>query len=83
MKNVLNAGIKRREPLRPFAPSILEERTAETPPRCTRSFALQVYPIRPAKRAEIPAVTHVDGSGRLHTVSRRPSPRDSRLIETF
>jgi carbamoyltransferase len=84
MKDVLNARIKRREPFRPFAPSILEERTAEY---FTESypvpFMLQVYPIRPDRRAEIPAVTHVDGSGRLQTVSRRSNPRYYHLIEAF
>ena len=84
MKDILNARIKRREPFRPFAPSILEERTAEY---FTESypvpFMLQVYPICPEKRAEIPAVTHVDGSGRLQTVSRSSNPLYYRLIETF
>ena len=84
MKDILNARIKRREPFRPFAPSILEERTAEY---FTESypvpFMLQVYPIRPEKRSEIPAVTHVDGSGRLQTVNRASNPRYYRLIEAF
>jgi carbamoyltransferase len=44
---------------------------------------IQVYPVRPEKRAIIPAVTHVDGSGRLQTVSRDANPRYWRLIEAF
>ena len=46
-------------------------------------FMIQVYPVRPEKRATIPAVTHVDGSGRLQTVSRDTNPRYWRLIDAF
>src|SRR5271157_3692661 len=46
-------------------------------------FMMQVFQIREEKRAAIPAVTHVDGSGRLQTVSRRTNPRYARLIEAF
>jgi carbamoyltransferase len=84
MKDVLNQRIKKREPFRPFAPSILEEHTGEyfeqTHPAPTM---LMVYQIRPERRAEIPAVTHVDGSGRLQTVSREVNPRYHQLISDF
>jgi carbamoyltransferase len=84
MKDVLNDRIKKREPFRPFAPSILEERVGDyfeqTHPAPTM---LMVYQVRPARRAEIPAVTHVDGSGRLQTVSSEVNPRYYRLIEEF
>jgi carbamoyltransferase len=84
MKDVLNARIKKREPFRPFAPSILEERIAEyfeqTHPAPTM---LMVYQIKPEKRAAIPAVTHVDGSGRLQTVSREANPLYYNLIREF
>jgi carbamoyltransferase len=84
MKDVLNLKIKRRESFRPFAPSILEERTGDW---FTLSypdpFMIKVYPIRPERRAEIPAVTHVDGTGRLQTVSRRTNPRYWKLIDAF
>ncbi len=84
MKDILNARIKKREPFRPFAPSILEERVGEyfeqTHPAPTM---LMVYQIKPEKRAVIPAVTHVDGSGRLQTVSYRCNPRYHRLISDF
>ncbi|HKQ59894.1 MAG TPA: carbamoyltransferase C-terminal domain-containing protein [Candidatus Polarisedimenticolaceae bacterium] len=84
MKDILNERIKRRENFRPFAPSILEERTADYfEESYPVPFMLQVYPIRPERRAEIPAVTHVDGSGRLQTVSRQSNPRYHRLIEAF
>jgi carbamoyltransferase len=84
MKDTLNERIKKREPFRPFAPSILEERTADyfeqSHPAPTM---LMVYQVRLERRAEIPAVTHVDGSGRLQTVSREVNPRYYQLISDF
>ena len=84
MKDILNLKIKRRESFRPFAPSILREAVpdwfeldGDVP------FMMQVYPIRVEKRLQIPAVTHVDGSGRLQTVDRKTNPRYYRLIEAF
>ena len=84
MKDILNLKIKRRESFRPFAPSILREsvndwfETDDDVP-----FMMQVFKIRPDKRKEIPAVTHVDGSGRLQTVTWAGNPRYARLIEAF
>jgi carbamoyltransferase len=84
MKDVLNARIKRREPFRPFAPSILEERVGDYfEESYPDPFMVKVYPIRPTKRPEIPAVTHVDGTGRLQTVSRVQNPRYWALIKAF
>ena len=84
MKDILNDRIKKREPFRPFAPSVLEERTADyfeqSHPAPTM---LMVYQVREERRAEIPAVTHVDGSGRLQTVSREVNPRYYQLISDF
>ncbi|MFN2512412.1 MAG: carbamoyltransferase [Pyrinomonadaceae bacterium] len=84
MKDILNDRIKKREPFRPFAPSILEEHTdayfEQDHPAPTM---LMVYQIRPERRSEIPAVTHVDGSGRLQTVSRALNPRYYQLISDF
>ena len=72
MKAILNAKIKRRESFRPFAPSVLEEAVAEWFEEDDDvPFMMQVFQIREEKRALIPAVTHVDGSGRLQTVHRR------------
>src|SRR5271165_321314 len=84
MKAILNAKIKRRESFRPFALSVLEEAVSE----CFEEddavpFMMQVFQIREEKRAAIPAVTHVDGSGRLQTVSARTNPRYWRLIDAF
>jgi carbamoyltransferase len=84
MKDVLNARIKHREPFRPFAPSILEECTAEYFERSYPSpFMSLAYSVRPEKRAAIPAPTHVDGTGRLQTVSRRTNPLYWSLIKEF
>jgi carbamoyltransferase len=84
MKDILNLKIKRRESFRPFAPSILEERTGEWfTIDYPDPFMIKVYPIRPEKRPLVPAVTHVDGTGRLQTVSRRTNPRYWRLIRAF
>jgi len=84
MKDVLNLKIKRRESFRPFAPSILREAVPEWfETDDDVPFMMQVYPIREAKRPLIPAVTHVDGSGRLQTVYRKTNPRYYQLIESF
>lgn len=84
MKDLLNRKIKRRESFRPFAPSVLEEKSAEWfTLDYPDPFMIKVYPIRPEKRPLIPAVTHVDGTGRLQTVSRRTNPRYWALIRAF
>jgi carbamoyltransferase len=84
MKDILNARIKRREPFRPFAPSILEEAVGDFFERTYPDpFMIKVYPIRKEKRKLIPAVTHVDGTGRLQTVSREENPLYWKLIKAF
>jgi carbamoyltransferase len=84
MKAILNAKIKRRESFRPFAPSILEEAVPDWfEENDSVPFMMQVFQIREEKRKLIPAVTHVDGSGRLQTVSHDTNPRYHRLIEQF
>jgi carbamoyltransferase len=84
MRDVINTKIKFREKFRPFAPSILEESLEEYFVGAVPDpFMIQVYPVRPEKRAVIPAVTHVDGSGRLQTVSRATSPLYWQLIKAF
>jgi carbamoyltransferase len=84
MKALLNAKIKRRESFRPFAPSVLEEAVPEWFEEDDAvPFMMQVFQIREEKRKLIPAVTHVDGSGRLQTVAQRANPRYYRLIESF
>jgi carbamoyltransferase len=84
MKDILNARVKHREPFRPFAPSILAEATAEWYEQDYPSpFMLLVYKTRPGKREQIPAVNHVDDTGRLQTVERSANPRYWRLIKEF
>jgi carbamoyltransferase len=83
-KDLLNSKIKRRESFRPFAPSILKEfveeyfEIVEDVP-----FMEKVFPIKPEKYKIIPAVTHVDGTGRLQTVDKKISPKYYGLIEAF
>lgn len=84
MRDIINLKIKFREKFRPFAPSILEEEVSEwfeinepTP------YMEKVFPIRKEKHSIIPAVTHVDGSGRLQTVSRISNPLYHALISAF
>ena len=84
MKDILNLKIKRRESFRPFAPSILRERVKDWfETDYDVPFMLQVFQILEARRGEIPAVTHVNGSGRLQTVTEIDNPRYHRLIRTF
>jgi carbamoyltransferase len=84
MKDILNLKIKRRESFRPFAPSILREAVAEWfELEDDVPFMMQVFPIREERRRQIPAVTHVDGSGRLQTVHLETNPRYYRLIQAF
>ena len=89
MKDIVNAKIKFREPYRPVAPSVLAER-AETyfdlpdaahhyPAR----YMLYVVPVRPEQQRNLPAITHVDGTGRLQTVFREYNPLYYSLIERF
>ena len=84
MKDILNAKIKRRESFRPFAPSVLEEDVADWFEEDDAvPFMMQVFQVREDKRPQLPAVTHVDGSGRLQTVYRRTNPRYAALIDAF
>jgi carbamoyltransferase len=84
MKALLNAKIKKRESFRPFAPSILQDQvSAWFEEDDAVPFMMQVFQIRESKRQLIPAVTHVDGSGRLQTVSSSTNPLYHRLIKAF
>jgi len=84
MKAILNSKIKRRESFRPFAPSILREEVAEWfETDDDVPFMMKVFQIRTKYRDMIPAVIHVDGTGRLQTVHKETNPRFYRLIEHF
>ncbi len=86
MKDVVNIKIKFREPFRPFAPSVLQE-AAENYfdlPDAKRHYPARfMLYVTPVKSDQVPAITHVDGSGRLQTVQRDLNPRYARLLERF
>ncbi|MCU0414342.1 MAG: nodulation protein, partial [Ignavibacteriaceae bacterium] len=83
-KDLINSKIKRRESFRPFAPSILREYVNEYFEQEDDVYFMEkVFPIRPEKRSGLPAVTHVDGSGRLQTVHKDVSPKYYALIDKF
>jgi carbamoyltransferase len=84
MRDIINVKIKFREKFRPFAPSALAELADRYFENVTPDpFMLKVVPVRAGCRAAIPAVTHVDGSGRLHTVERDANPLYWMLIDSF
>jgi carbamoyltransferase len=84
MKDILNRRIKHRESFRPFAPSILAEATGEWFEKSHPSpFMTLAYGVRAEKRGTIPAPTHVDGTGRLQTVTPEANPRYWQLIKEF
>jgi carbamoyltransferase len=89
MKDIVNSKIKFREPYRPFAPSVLAqyaERYFELPNAPKHSparYMLYVVPVKQDQQATLPAITHVDGTGRLQTVFKEQSPRYYNLIEKF
>jgi carbamoyltransferase len=90
MKEIVNTKIKFREPFRPFAPVVLEERAPEfysglTEPHRHYPFRymLMVFPVVEEKQPLLPAVTHEGGSGRLQTIRREWNPRYYRVVERF
>jgi carbamoyltransferase len=83
-KELINLKIKRREPFRPFAPSILKEHVAEYFEKIDRvPFMEKVFQFKDEKKSGLSAVVHIDGSGRLQTVEKDIEPRYYKLIETF
>ena len=84
MREIINTKIKFREKFRPFAPSVLAEKHEEYfTGSVDDPFMMQVYPIKAEKSSVIPAVTHVDGSGRLQTISKDGNPLYHQLISAF
>ena len=84
MKAILNAAIKKRESFRPFAPSVLAEEASQWFEADGDSpFMSRVVPVRPSRRARVPAITHVDGSARPQTVDASVHPRFHALISAF
>ncbi len=89
MKDIVNAKIKFREPYRPFAPSVLAEQAEcyfdlpDAARHYPARYMLYVVPVKESKQSVLPAITHVDGTGRLQTVFREQSPRYYELIRRF
>lgn len=84
MKETINTKIKRRESFRPFAPSVLSERVSEYFEQTVESpFMMHVVKIRPEWRDKLPAITHVDGTGRLQTVDKSNNPLYYSLIQAL
>jgi len=89
MKDIVNTKVKFREPYRPFAPSVVAERAEEyfelaaAARHYPARFMLYVVGVHDQQRDRLPAITHVDGTGRLQTVRRETNPRYWKLIETF
>ncbi len=84
MKEVLNGRIKRREPFRPFAPSVLAEKAQDYfLDGLDSPFMLFTAQVRPEKRARIPAALHIDGTGRLQTVTCEANGRYWKLLKAF
>ncbi|MHC4860667.1 MAG: carbamoyltransferase family protein, partial [Planctomycetota bacterium] len=84
MKDIVNKYVKHRESFRPFAPSALQERSTEHFDIDVPSpYMLLVCDVRPEKRADVMAITHVDGTARLQTVSGSENPPYHRLIDRF
>ena len=84
VKDILNARVKFRESFRPFAPSVLEEKSSEWFDSDHPSpYMILVYGVRPERQSQVPAITHVDGTGRVQTVSAKTNPRYHRLISEF
>jgi carbamoyltransferase len=89
MKDIVNTKIKFREPFRPFAPAVLEDRTQEffaieSPDQLYPArYMLLVTPVHEHKQDVIPAVTHVGGTARIQTVRREWNPRYYEIIRRF
>jgi carbamoyltransferase len=83
-KDLVNNSIKFRENWRPFAPACLVEEAGNYFQGCTEApFMIVTYEVKPDKRSIIPAVTHVDNSARVQTVSQATNPRFHALIKEF
>jgi len=84
MKDLINAKIKRRESFRPFAPTVLRESVAQYFEQDVFSpFMMHVVKVRPEWRERLPAITHVDGTGRLQSIERQTNPLYFDLIKAF
>ncbi|MFF8970320.1 carbamoyltransferase [Streptomyces sp. NPDC014995] len=84
MKDILNSKVKHREAFRPFAPAVLAHRAAEYFELDIESpYMLIVAPVRDDKRQEVPAITHVDGTARVQTLTPEANGSFYELVERF
>ncbi len=84
MKDILNNKVKHREDFRPFAPVTTEEEAKNYfEIRQPDPFMVLLVDVKKSKKEAIPAVTHVDGTARLQTISEKENPRYYKLIKTF
>lgn len=84
MRDVVNQRVKRREWFRPFAPAVIHEHGSEYFERYHPSpFMLLVLPVRQDRQGVIPAVSHVDGTGRVQSVTAEENPGFYELIKQF
>jgi len=84
MMDIINKWVKHREDFRPFAPAIMEEEAKDYfDISCSSPFMLFVVPVKKNMRKKIPAVTHVDGTARVQTVSKKNNPKFWGLISEF
>lgn len=85
IKDLLNKRVKFREAFRPFAPAILEQEAPKyfEMPQSQSPYMLLVCPVREAYQAELPGITHVDGTARVQTVTHETNPTFARVIESF
>lgn len=84
MRERLNRKVKSRQSFRPFAPAVLAERAADWFEGVGASpFMLEAHPVRPERKAQVPAIVHVDGTARVQTVHRETQPRFHALLEAF
>lgn len=88
MQAILNVKVKHREKFRPFAPVVCYEDAStyfecDLPLSEAADYMLMVYPVRAEYREKVPAVTHVDGSGRLQTVREHQNPLYYRMLKEF
>jgi len=89
MKEILNKRIKKREPFRPFASSVIEEdapKWFEIPKECksiSSEFMLFAFDTKKEKQKLIPAVIHVDGTSRIQIVTKKANPKFHKLISEF
>jgi carbamoyltransferase len=84
MRDIVNKWVKHREDFRPFAPSVLEEKAPEYFDHITDSpFMLFITQVKNDKKMKLPAITHVDGTARPQTVSKKTNPLYWQVIKEF